>query len=439
MKKRIFSSILLVSLALIVFITAIMTSTFYTSYSTSQLNQLKEESQLVIRGVELNGQSYFDEMNFDNYRITWIASTGDVIFDSSSSELENHLEREEVQEALSGGYGEAKRYSNTILKESIYVAYKINDGSIIRLSCVQNSVFYLIVSSLYPLYFIAFMSFVLAVVIAFVLSKKIIDPLNSLDLENIKRDKSYPEIEPLLNKIEKQREQLVNDKLEIEKASLIRQDFTANVTHEMKTPLHVIAGYSELLKEGIVKEEEIKDFSTKIYHESYRLTKLVDDILELSRLDNGIINEGKKMISLDFIAKNVVDSLLSVAAERNITIHTRLKSVEIFAASQTIHGLIYNLVDNAIKYNKENGEITVIVDNVNNRGNLIVSDTGIGIPEDQKDRIFERFYRVDKSRSREIGGTGLGLSIVKHAAILHNATIKVDSTLNDGTTFTVTF
>lgn len=252
---------------------------------------------MVIRGVEINGESYLEKLVLENYRITWIKNDGEVIFDSSSDEqLENHLQREEVKEALETGYGKAKRYSYTILKESIYVAYRINDGSIVRLSCIQNSVFYLIVSTLYPLYCVAFAPLALAIFLSFFLLKKIIDPLNKVDFDNIENAKAYPEIEPFLNKIKYQRDQLVSDKNEIEKASLIRQDFTANVTHEMKTSLHVIAGYSELIKEGIVKDCEIKEFASKIYFESYRMTKLVDDILELSKLDNGVSDDKKKEI-----------------------------------------------------------------------------------------------------------------------------------------------
>ena len=441
MKKRIFSAIFFVALTLIVLIATVTTSIYYASYSSSQVNQLKEESQLVIRGVELNGESYFDKMTFDKYRITWIQNDGTVKYDSSNdmAELENHLEREEVQEALNTGYGEARRFSQTILEESFYVAYKITDGSIVRLSYTQNSVFLLIIKTLYPLYVVIFATLVVAIILAFALSKKIINPLNKLDLENPDNNKAYPEIQPLLDRIYQQREQLLNDKNEIEKASLLRQDFTANVSHEMKTPLHVIAGYSELLKEGLVKEDEIKDFSSKINFESYRLTKLVDDILQLSKLDNGVLDEEKKDISLDSIIENVVDSLQSVAEEKRITIRTRLDNLTIYGAPNIIHSMFYNLIDNAIKYNKENGTIDVALENEHHHVTVTITDTGIGIPEEQIDRVFERFYRVDKSHSREIGGTGLGLSIVKHAAIVHKAKINVESTLGEGTSFRIIF
>lgn len=441
MKKRIFAAISIVSLSLVVLITGILTAIYYSSYSSTQLSKLQEESQLVIRGVELNGKSFFDGMKFDRYRVSWIETDGDVIYDSLSNggELENHLEREEVQEAIQTGYGEAKRYSATILEESIYVAYKIEDESIVRLSCVQDSVFSLVVSTLYPLYYVAFGCLVVALILAFALSKMIIDPLNKLDLENASANKAYKEIQPLLTRIESQRKQLIVDKEKIEKTSLLRQEFTANVTHEMKTPLHVIAGYSELMKEGLIKEEDVRLFASKIYVESYRLTKLVDDILELSKLDNGLLDEQKQEISLDAIVKNVVDSLSDEATKKGISIKTKLDSVTLFGAPNIIYSLVYNLVDNAIKYNKQGGEIDVVVENVSFRPTLTVTDTGIGIPSDQLDRVFERFYRVDKSRSREVGGTGLGLSIVKHAAMVHDAEIRVKSTLGEGSTFTVLF
>jgi len=441
MKKRIFSAIFIVSLILIVVITASVTGVYYSSYSSNQVNQLKEESQLVIRGVELNGKSYFDDMEFDNYRVTWIKTDGTVIYDtaSDSQTLENHLERKEVQQALETGYGQSKRYSNTILKESFYVAYKINDGSIIRLSYAQGSVFYLLISVLYPLYCVAFVALAAAVILAFVLTKKITDPINKIDLENLPDDNAYPEIKTLLNKIESQKQQLIVDKEKIEQTSLLRQEFTANVSHEMKTPLHIIAGYSELIKEGMVKESEIKEFAKKINFESYRMTKLVDDILSLSKLDNGVLDEEKKDISLDLVVNNVIDSLIDVANERNITIKKQLEPSTIYASSNIIYSMVYNLIDNAIKYNKENGEIDVTIVVVDNKTLLKIADTGIGIPADQLDRIFERFYRVDKSHSNEIGGTGLGLSIVKHAALVHGAKMEVESTVGKGTTFKVIF
>ena len=440
MKKKIFSSIFIVAVTLIVVITSVVTYNYYSTYVNSKFSELKEESQLVIKGVELNGKSYFDNINFDSYRVTWINSDGNVIYDSSKDDIsENHLERQEVKQALDTGYGEAKRYSSTILKESIYVAYKINDGTIIRLSCVQNSIFYLIVYNLYPVYFISFIAFVVALILSYVVSKKIVDPLNNMNLENPSENIIYPEIEPLISRITSQRNQLLKDKEEIEKTSLLRQEFTSNVTHEMKTPLHVIAGYSELLKEGLVKDSKIKEFAGKIYIESYRMTKLVDDILELSKLDNGLLDEDKQMISLDAIANNVIDSLQLIAKDKNITINKKLDVVDIYGAPNIIHSLVYNLIDNAIKYNKDNGQIDVIVEKEYNRSTLTVTDTGIGMKQEDLDRIFERFYRVDKSHSREIGGTGLGLSIVKHAAIVHNAKIEVESTLNEGSTFKVIF
>ena len=441
MKKRIFSAILAISLSLIILITAIVTGTYYSSYRDSRVKLLQEESQLVIRGLELNGDSFFDDVKFDEYRVTWIKDDGTVLYDSSRNleELENHLEREEVEEALSKGYGESIRFSDTILEESFYVAYKITDGTIVRLSCTQSSVISLAISALFPMYFVAFLAFVVSILVAYLISKSIIGPLDKMNLDNLSEIKTYPELEPFVKRINQQKNQLLNDKKEIEKMSQVRQDFTANVTHEMKTPLHVIAGYSELMKEGLAKEEDVKDFSSKIYLESYRLTKLVDDILQLSKLDNGLPDGEMKSISLNSIAKNAIDSLQTLADKKHITIKAKLRKTEIKGISDVVYGMIHNLIDNAIKYNKENGEIRITVEKAGPRPTFVISDTGIGIPDEDLDRIFERFYRVDKSHSREIGGTGLGLSIVKHAAIIHNAKVEVESVLGEGTTFKITF
>ena len=442
MKKRIFSAIFLVAVAIIIAITAITTINFYQYTKSSITKQLQNESTLVMRGVEDEGTAYFDGVTFSDCRVTWINSDGTVKYDSevNAGEMENHLEREEVKEALEEGYGEATRYSNSIMKQSFYVAYKMEDGSVLRLSCTQNSIFLLLLTNLYPIYIVLAASFVVAIILAFVVSRKIVEPLNKINLDKPLDNKVYPELQPLMERIDSHHKQLTKDKEDVVKASLIRQEFTANVSHELKTPLHVISGYSELIKEGIAKDDDVKSFAGKIYDESTRMSKLVEDIMQLSKLDNGAPDKKKVPLPLTQVCENVVDSLRVIAEKRNINITEHLQDCTIEGIPDVIHSLVYNLVDNAIKYNKDNGHVDVCLEKGKfDTSVLIVSDTGIGIPNDQLDRIFERFYRVDKSHSREIGGTGLGLSIVKHAALIHNAKVEVESSLGEGTTFRITF
>ena len=442
MKKRIFSAIFLVAVAIIVAITAITTINFYQYTKSSVTKQLQNESTLVMHGVEDEGTAYFDGVTFSDFRVTWINSDGTVKYDSevNAGEMENHLEREEVKEALEEGYGEATRYSNSIMKQSFYVAYKMEDGTVLRLSCTQNSIFLLLLTNLYPIYIVLAASFVAAIVLAFVVSRKIVEPLNKMNLDKPLENKIYPEVQPLMERIDSHHKQLTKDKEDVVKASQIRQEFTANVSHELKTPLHVISGYSELIKEGIARDDDVKAFAGKIYDESTRMSKLVEDIMQLSKLDNGATDKKKVLLPLNQVCENVVDSLRVIAEKRNINITEHLQDCTIEGIPDVIHSLVYNLVDNAIKYNKDNGQVDVCLEKGKfDTSVLIVSDTGIGIPNDQLDRIFERFYRVDKSHSREIGGTGLGLSIVKHAALVHNAKVEVESSLGEGTTFRITF
>lgn len=419
-----------------------MTICFYHYSKQTQIDQLKVELNKVSQGVEDDGINFFDNISLLNYRITWIEADGTVLYDTSveTSEMNNHLERKEIKDAIEKGYGESLRYSNTLLEQSIYVAKKISDGTIVRLSINQNSIWYMLIKVFYPIYIVLILAFILSLVLAFSLSRKIVEPLNNLDLENPNNAECYNEIQPLVNRLKYQQIQLKKDKEEIEKNAKFRQEFTANVSHELKTPLHVISGYSELIKNGMVKEEDIKKFAQTIYSESGRMTRLVEDILELSKLDTGLVEEKKEKVDLLSLCQNVIDSLQSVADNNNISMKLRGTNVTIMGVPNILYGVIYNICDNAIKYNKQNGSVVVeIVDLKDGHPQLIISDTGIGIAQEDCERIFERFYRVDKSRSREIGGTGLGLSIVKHGLLIHKASVKVESTLGEGTRFTICF
>ncbi|NLB17082.1 MAG: PAS domain-containing sensor histidine kinase [Clostridiales bacterium] len=443
MSSKIFKAIWLVAvvifLASVIFIMGIS----YDYLTNIQEKQLRIKIELASQGVNLSGMSYFDELNTSDYRITWIASDGTVIYDNEADKslMENHLEREEAKEALETGYGEAARYSSTLAERQLYAAKKLNDGSILRLSIVQMAVWTLILGFAQPISFVILLALALSFILASRLAKKIVEPINQIDLDNPKQyyDKeNYKEVEPLLRKIANQQEQLKRDNSEIEKASLIRQEFTANVSHELKTPLHAISGYAELLEKGMVKEEDVKPFASKIRAESARISSLVEDIIDLTKLDNGGSKMSWEDCDLFKIAENAADSLETAAAVMHIDLSVEGESAPIRGVPQLLYSIVYNLCDNAIKYNKYGGSVSVYIEVSQYEIKLQIKDTGIGIPRSSLDRIFERFYRVDKSRSKEVGGTGLGLSIVKHAVLIHNGTINVESELGKGTVFTIT-
>jgi len=277
-------------------------------------------------------------------------------------------------------------------------------------------------------------------VLASRIAAKIVKPINEIDLTHPNHyygKENYEEIEPLLHHIAVQQAQLRADQEEIEKAALIRQEFSANVSHELKTPLHAISGYAELIENGLVKEEDVKPFAEKIHAESLRMTRLIEDIIDLTKLDNG----GTKMKweNCDFyrIAETAVDTLEAAASDMDINVTLSGEPAPVTAIPQLLYSIAYNLCDNAIKYNRRGGSVSIFVLQDERYTELTVKDSGIGIPEEEQERIFERFYRVDKSRSKEAGGTGLGLSIVKHAVLIHNGTIRLDSTSGEGSEFIV--
>lgn len=443
MSSKIFRAIWLVAIIIFTASLIFIMGISYDYLSHIQENQLKNKVELASKGVNLSGMKYLDDLEASDYRITWIASDGTVIYDNEADKtlMENHLEREEVKEALATGYGEASRYSSTLAEKQLYAAKKLEDGSVLRISIVQMAVWTLILGFAQPISFVVLLALALSFILASRLAKKIVEPINQIDLDNPKQyyqKDNYKEVEPLLRKIAHQQEQIKRDNTQIEKASLIRQEFTANVTHELKTPLHAISGYAELLEKGMVKQDDVKPFAGKIRAESARISSLVEDIIDLTKLDNGGSKMSWEDCDLLKIAENAADSLETSAALMNIDLSVEGESAPIHGVPQLLYSIIYNLCDNAIKYNQYGGKVSVIIDVSQYEIKLQVKDTGIGIPKSNLDRIFERFYRVDKSRSKEVGGTGLGLSIVKHAVLIHNGTIKVESELGKGTVFTIT-
>ena len=445
MRTKIFRSIWLVLVSALLISYALIVGLLYNHFTDEQLAQLRNETKLVSQAVVLNGLDFFDKLGTTDFRITWITADGKVLYDNEADEqaMENHLEREEIRDALQNGYGESRRYSSTLLEQQLYTAQKLPDGTVLRLSVTQTTIWNLFLRFLLPLGAILVIEVILSFVLASSLSRRIVEPLNDLNLDSPLENadhEAYTEILPLLRRLDDQHKQLAKDREELEKTSLIRQEFTANASHELKTPLHVISGYAELLESGMVPTEESRRlFAGKIRTESQRMSKLVEDIIDLSQLDVGGVGMTRENTDLYRIAVNAVESLESTAVGAGVTLSVSGESAIIYGVPQVIYSIIYNLCSNAIHYSDRGNSALVTVRDFPDHALLTVSDNGIGIPEEDLDRIFERFYRVDKSHSKEVGGTGLGLSIVKHAAKVHDAEISVKSKLGKGSVFTVKF
>ena len=443
MSSKIFKAIWIVAISVFLASLLLIMGTLYNYFSSLQKNLLRNQTELAAQGVAMSGMDYLDKLNIENYRITWVSTDGTVLFDNEAdtASMQNHLERPEIQQALKEGFGESTRHSYTLADQQYYAAKRLPDGSVFRMSIAQLSVWSLLLGFAQPICFVILAALILSFILASQIAKKIVKPINEIDLEHPNQyygQEAYKEIEPLLHHISVQQAQLRQDQEEIEKAARIRQEFSANVSHELKTPLHAISGYAELIETGLVKEEDIKPFAEKIHAESLRMTRLIEDIIDLTKLDSGDVDMKWEDCDLYRIAENAVDSLEAAASEMDITIDVGGESAPVKAIPQLLYSIAYNLCDNAIKYNHSGGNVTITVEQKEDYTVLSVKDTGIGIPEAEQRRIFERFYRVDKSRSKEVGGTGLGLSIVKHAVMIHNGEIEVKSAVGEGSEFIVT-
>lgn len=416
------------------FIAIILTGcVFHEAFKVQLQNNLKTEGKIIAKAYySLNSEEKLSEFAFSGFRITLIDKDGNVKFDSNAdvSEMNNHLNRPEIQQALNSGYGSYTRYSDTLKTEDYYYAMLLDDGNILRVSIAASSVFADFEKAVPIIAVILVILMFFAVIFSVVLSGKILNPLKKmltkLDDPDITSDpkKVYPELVPIVKEIQVQRNKQEN----------MRQEFTANVSHELKTPLTSISGYAEIIETGMAKGDDVTKFAGKIRHEAKRMLVLISDIIKLSKLDADEIDLTEN-IDLSSVADEVCEHLQDAAEKLGIRIY-REGSSEIFKGNSTeIYELVYNIVDNAIKYNRPNGSIKIALENKK----LIVSDTGIGISEKDQKRMFERFYRADKSRSRATGGTGLGLSICKHVAEHHHAKIVVESTVNVGTIFSISF
>lgn len=395
------SSIVITALVAFVIALALIVATMYSYFANVQRQQLRTETEMASLAVNNQQLRYLESLPKGDYRITWISANGQVLYDSEkdSGELENHLAREEVKIALIRGYGESQRYSGTMLTRMLYSAQKLQDGSILRLSMPQHTVLKVIWDMGLPI------GIILLLVICFsmIISAKETQKANQ------------------------------------EESEAMRREFTANVSHELKTPLHSISGYAELMKNGMVMEQDMGYFADKIYSEAQRMIRLVQDIIVLSRLDEGQENTTRSPVNLYSVAEAAVNSLEHMAEENQVSVELIGQQVVMEGIPQLINSMVYNICENAIKYNRPGGSVVIQVAEFSGHPRISVRDTGIGIPMKDRARIFERFYRVDKSHSKEVGGTGLGLSIVKHAAKLHNAKLEVDSVVGEGTLMVVKF
>lgn len=556
MAKKIFRSILLAAAVVLLANLVIIMGCLYNYFMSLQEQQLRDELRLAAYGVEENGLEYLERLTDrdyrytwkPDYRLTWVASDGTVLFDTADSaeNMENHGDRIEIREAFAGGESSSIRYSSTLTERTLYYARALNDGTVLRISVSQVTVFALTLMTLQPIMVVGIFAVILSAVLARRMAKRIVRPLNRLDLEHPLENDAYEELAPLLRRIHQQGQQisaqiqnlqkktdefaqitdhmreglvlldrnemilsinpaaqqifgaetscsgqgfltvdrnhdlnlaiqkalesghseirierkgreyqtdisriesgdavvgtvlLAFDVTEAALAECNRREFTANVSHELKTPLQSILGSAELLKNGLVRQEDIPDFSSLIYTEVARLVALVEDIIHLSQLDEGV-TLARESVDLYDTAESVADVLQDVAAGKNVSITVTGEHVQINGVPGFVYEMIYNLCDNAIKYNVEGGAVEVAVSGGEQGAELSVRDTGIGIPIQYQSRVFERFFRVDKSRSKASGGTGLGLSIVKHIAQYHGAVIELQSVVGSGTTVAVTF
>ena len=549
MTAKLFRTSMAVAVSVMALSIALFMGMLYQYFSDQMMAELESETWLVSRGVELDGMDYLNGLHTTS-RVTWVAADGTVLYDNEAdaSTMENHADREEIREALASETGTAQRFSSTLSEQTLYVTQRLSDGTVIRLASAQKTVGLLLISMIQPILIILVLSLLLSAVLASRLSKGLIKPILSLDLEHPEDCETYDELTPLLSRLKRQNDtiqqqmnllkqrqtefaaltdnmsegfllldrqghvlshnsgalrllgveepegevnvlvlnreepfrQAVDEALsgkrsqqmlhlngryckllanpvladgkpagavlvlldvtEQEQRDELRREFTANVSHELKTPLTSISGIAEIMQSGMVKPEDIQSFAGDIYQEAQRLIALVEDIIRLSRLDEGAESLEREPVNLLSVAQDVARRLDSAAQKAGVTLKVMGLSVEVRGIPSVLDEMVYNLCDNAIKYNHPGGTVNVTVAPADDgSAEVTVEDTGIGIPVEDQSRVFERFYRVDKSHSKEIGGTGLGLSIVKHGASLHGAQIHMDSQVGRGTSVQLLF
>lgn len=547
MITKILKSILSVAAAVLAATLIIITGVLYQYFGNAQQLQLKDELKLAAEATEKLGEDYLDEVDSSNYRLTWVDADGTVLFDNQidADEMENHGDREEIQEAFATGMGSSRRYSTTLTEQNIYEAVRLSDGSVLRISDSRLTPVVLVLGMIQPIAVIILAAILLSVWFATKMAKRVVEPLNQLNLDQPLTNDVYEELTPLLRRIHVQqleiKEQmrelqqkkdefeqitgnmkeamvlldqsgkvvsinpaaekwfgtkncqgedfLIVDRKQIAQAAIEeareqgissfrekkdgrefqfelnsissegkmlglvilgfditeqvnaeqnRKEFTANVSHELKTPLQSIIGSAELLENGIVQEDDVPRFVGHIRREAARLVCLIDDIIRLSQLDEGA-KMPREEVSLRLVAEDVCETLSDAAKAKNIKLEVTGEDGIIDGVHRLLYETIYNLCDNAIKYNRMDGKVTIAIEEGQEVVCLKVADTGIGIAPEEQEKVFERFYRVDKSHSKQSGGTGLGLSIVKHAVQYHRGKIFLESVPGEGTTISVLF
>ena len=436
MEQKIQKSMMVILAVTLVLFYAILSVILYNENLSLLRSEVRQEARYIRIAINIAGAEYLEEM--DNVgvqtRVTRISEDGSVLYDSrrDGSMLENHSGRQEIMDALKNGEGEDMRRSATVQKDMYYYALLLDDGTVLRVSRAADSLVSTALGVIPVIGGLAVLMVLLAMLLAKWQTARLIKPINELDLEHPLENAVYAELDPLLIAMDKQNK-------EKEAVSNMRKEFSANVSHELKTPLTSISGYAEIMKNGMVRPADIPVFSERIYKEARRLITLVEDIIKLSKLDEESVELEKQEVDLYDLTREIISRLAPQASQKNIRMEMTGEPVKYSGIRQILDEMIYNVCENAIKYNNDGGRVTVWAGNTLDGPRVSVTDTGIGIPKEHHERIFERFYRVDKSHSKERGGTGLGLSIVKHGALLHGAKVSVDSMPGRGTKIEIQF
>jgi len=428
MTKTIFRNTFLVGLLVLLLCGGLVFWVQYTQTMEETYAALQQEAVYAEQSMLLGGTEYLSSLGKVN-RVTWIDGDGSVLYDSEFPlPIANQKDCAEVRAAMSSGEGQGIRTSESSGESTMYYALECDNGTILRLSRPFSAVreAWLTVS---PVLLLLVLVLLISALLSFRAARQIVKPINSLDLDNPKLN-TYPELSPLLRRIQEQKQTIQEETAQRE---ALRREFSANVSHELKTPLTSISGFAELMAQGGVKEDKVQEFSRDIYKESRRLITLIDDIIKLSRLDEEAVGPERESVDLYELAGEVLDSLRPAAEKQQITLQLTGEHATVSGVYQLLSEMVYNLCDNAVKYNHSGGRVTVDISGREGQACLTVADTGIGIPPEHQKRVFERFYRVDKSHSKEIGGTGLGLSIVKHGALYHGARVELESEPGAGT------
>jgi len=439
MRRKINRQLITIAILATVVTMALITVVFRQLLQQQIIEDLKSYTGLLIQAdLYQNTDIYVPDFKSGNVRITWIDGDGNVLGDTDANQehMENHAARPEFQKALKSGEGVDVRKSETLEDNTYYYAVKLEDGTVLRVSEAAQSTWKLIFSALPGLIVSLLVMIAICILLARMFAKSIIAPLTTLaadlDRRSSKITSEYKELEPFMQTIRTQHENIL-------RTAKVRQDFTANVSHELKTPLTAISGYAELMETGMVQGDGVKHYAKEIHHNSNRLLALINDIIHLSEMDRTEYEVQMQPVNLTELVQNNLEGLRVSAEQRNLSLRYVGEQAFVYGNAGLLEELLWNLCDNAIRYNKDNGMIKVQVEKHKEQVLLVVSDTGIGISKEHQERIFERFYRVDKSRSKETGGTGLGLAIVKHIVAQHDARLELTSAPGEGTKITVIF